>query len=318
MNVTAEAIAAALQETADQPAPKPVLRFEIQHPGLDRKGKPASAKTDRDFRELLRTAAIVAKTERWPHRYSHWFGGTRVRAAEIQLVAVNSRRCGTTTESIIRFELGAVLRDALRPNDELRFRPAAHGLYAEADVVATRRAKDRGKPYPYIIVTVKAIEVERVPSWQERLESGEIGREEQLTEDEWDARRLPRSRMLCLCDHDVAEHPKGACLHVFEPAGVPCECAMFRGVRASFLEDGAQQRAEPEPEIPRVAMLQEPRSWDEIEDPDEREAAIAREMRGNHSIRGGSNDNRRNRDKQAKIDPATRDLGYQERIASGW
>lgn len=312
MNVTAEKISAVLQETADQPAPRPTLRFEIPHPGLDRKSKTSSARADDRFRNMLRTAALVAKHyhREWPHRWDARAGGTRVVEVDVQLVAYNSRRCGTHTAALIREELGIVQYDEDQPRNEDLWRMPTWSLY-HGDIAPTQdkipQKRDGGDPR--IVVTVKAMRTEAAPSWSDRHPP-----DPELSDEEYDARRLPRSLVHCECGHEIKLHENLACEAIVNVAGDPCPCERFYGVRRAYME--TQPERPMERALPRVPSLNEPPSWDEIEDPEEREIAIAREMRGNHAIKGGSSDRRRK--EKPKIDSATKDLSYQERIASGW
>jgi hypothetical protein len=282
MEITAEQIAAALRETASSPS-YPMARIEIVHGGIDRKNR--SERSERSFRDAIRRAIVVAKHQSgWPHEWSEAKGGQRVTKAEIRIVAHNSRSWGTQSESVLRYELSG------------RF-----GLYDErssGEIVDVQ--KKRGDGEAMVIVTVRAIEAERVLSFAERVEAGEVGQEPDYT---------PFGICVCGHPHYALACTESECFDFVRDPSVPSPFV------AGGFNDPAAQIATPAEELPRV---QSPRDEDpspeEIEDEDLRMAVLARMMRGDVAVSGGGGargrvrrDKRVQRDLQAKYDYALQD-----------
>ena len=276
--ITAETLARALEEMESMPAPKhPTIVLEVKHSGVDRKN--ASVRSEASFRAAIREALVEAKVRsEWPHRWSDAHGGQRVVLAEIRFGYYNSRSFGSTSESIIRYELSG------------RF-----GLYDErSSGEIIDRAKFTDGNDSRIYVTVKAIEVEAVKSWAERVEAGEVGNEPDYT---------PFG--ICVCGHIHAALvcAGGECDDFVRDPSVPSPFVL------GGFNDPAAQIPAPQEDASRVQGIQdEDPSPEDVENEDARAAILARMMRGDVVVTGGGSKSRSRRDKGALSKPTVQQL----------
>ncbi|MDE2105375.1 MAG: hypothetical protein KGL39_49570 [Patescibacteria group bacterium] len=281
--ITAETLARALEEMESMPAPKhPTIVIEVKHSGVDRKN--ASVRSEASFRAAIREALVEAKVRsEWPHRWSDAHGGQRVVLAEIRFGYYNSRSFGSTSESIIRYELSG------------RF-----GLYDErSSGEIVDRAKFTDGNESRIYVTVKAIEVEAVKSWAERVEAGEVGNEPDYT---------PFGVCVCGHPHRGLVCTEGECMDFVRD---PSVASPF--VAGGFNDPAAQIKA-PAEDAPRVQGIRdEDPSPEDVEDDDLRMAILARMMRGEHVLSGHGGDHG-----EPKVIPALTGLERIARRVDAW